>query len=77
MRNPVITLANDTHHDTPVMSLNFEMGFLKARVAKSQASLRHIHLLLGHTSSKTTENHTNLTEDSFRKLRPLISTDTY
>jgi len=27
MRNPVITLANDTHRDTSVVSLNFEKDY--------------------------------------------------
>jgi hypothetical protein len=44
MRNPVITLANDTHHDTSVVSLIFEKDF---SLSCQQCS--------GHESSKTTE----------------------
>ncbi|NCB43331.1 MAG: hypothetical protein EOM59_12020 [Clostridia bacterium] len=35
MRNPVITLANDTHRDKPVVSLTFEKDFTIINKVKS------------------------------------------
>ncbi len=35
MRNPVITLANDFHHENPVVSLSFEKDFALIAKVKS------------------------------------------
>lgn len=58
MRNSVITLAIDTHRETPMVSKNFEKSY---SLISQQCSLRE--------SSKTTEIYTHVTEDSFKNLK--------
>ena len=57
MKAPVITLANDFHHDSSVVRLRFEKDF-----AFFSQSLRH-------ETSNTTEIYTHVTEDSFKKFK--------
>ncbi|MCK9270811.1 MAG: hypothetical protein M0P50_10290 [Bacteroidales bacterium] len=58
MRNPAITLANDTHGKTPVGRLSLEKDF---GIIGQQAS--------GHQSSKATEIYIHVTENTFKNFK--------
>jgi hypothetical protein len=58
MRNSVITLAIDTHRETPMVSKNFEKSY---SLISQQCSVRE--------SSKTTEIYTHIANTALAKIK--------